>query len=292
MGWDTHIASTLSKNIDIRNVNAVVMAYTPFLYGALNPFPYFLLRRLRKKKIKTMLFVHEIFMPSYGSIFANLVHRPYHFWQDRAVLNEADQIAVTYTLRYNRLKQMGYKNVVRLPVFSNIPAANTRNYDIKFAAGTFGTAHNDYMPKILAEAMKISALGKAIHIGSSAGFKSEYIEESGFLAPEAVSDTLRKISCFVVCDKRGISFRKGSSAAAFAHGLPVIANKTDWTDPEFIHGENVWFYDGSAKGLAEALNTLNKNDALRNRIAEGGWNMYDSVMAPSVIAAKISGMLV
>jgi glycosyltransferase involved in cell wall biosynthesis len=290
-GCEARLASTLSINSDNSDVSSVVLAYTPFLYGAWNPYPYLLLSRLRKAKIKTLLFIHEIFMPAYGSALANLIHRPFHFWQDRAVLQVTDQIAVTSTKRVYLLKKMGYKNVVRLPVFSNIPFSSTKDSNKKYVAGTFGSSHDDYMPEVLAGAMEISGLGRAIHIGSPDIIKSQYIEESGFLSPDAVSDTLRKLHYFVVCDKRGISFRKGSSAAALSHAIPVVANKTDWTDPEFIHGENVWFYDGTAQGLADALNTLDKHDVLRNRIANGGQQMYEKIMAPSVIADKICGIL-
>ena len=108
---------------------------------------------------------------------------------------------------------------------------------------------------------------------------------------DEVAKALGRMRYFVLFDKRGISMRKGSTAAAFLNGLTVVANRTEWTDPEFLDGENVCLFDGTVEGLVAALRRLEGDLCLAGRVAAGGRALYDGRMACGVIARRIVDIL-
>ncbi|MBL8026487.1 MAG: hypothetical protein JNL74_08745 [Fibrobacteres bacterium] len=260
-------------------IEYVIVAYTPFLYGSWNTFPVRLMQKLKHLGIKTLLFVHEIFIPSYGSVIKFVLHRPFHFWLDRAVLKSADSVVVTTDFRLKQLDQFCIK-ATRIPVYSNINVDASSKQLKDHVVGMFGVSHDDVMLSQAADGIKMANCGRALLIGEQPGSKDPVFAETGFLSVTDVSRALQRLQVFVVFDRRGISFRKGSAAAAFQHGIAVVANKSSWTDPEFIHGENIFFYDGTAVGLASAITLLVKDDVLRETIGQGGRTLYETYMSP------------
>jgi glycosyltransferase involved in cell wall biosynthesis len=114
---------------------------------------------------------------------------------------------------------------------------------------------------------------------------------TGALSPAEAAKAICRMKYFVLCDRRGISFRKGSAAAALLNRVPVVATRTEWTDREFRHAENVYFFDGTEKGLCRAIEALEADPKLRERIASGGRALYDAFMAPEKSAARILDLL-
>ena len=92
-------------------------------------------------------------------------------------------------------------------------------------------------------------------------------------------------------DPRGLSTRKGSAATAFLNGLPVVANRTAWTDDVFEHGRNVCLFDGTVPGLIRAVRTLEADPALADRIAAGGQALYRDRLSAEAVAERIVRIL-
>jgi len=134
MRWD---------DLQFNQCKAVILQYTPNLYGWKNRFPIKVLRYLHRKKIKTLTIFHEIFQPTYKGLFRNLVQRPFNRWKDIQCLKLSDICAVTTEFRQKIfLKQFGIQSLL-LPAFSNIPVVNSGGKPQKNLLCMFGTFHHD-----------------------------------------------------------------------------------------------------------------------------------------------------
>jgi glycosyltransferase involved in cell wall biosynthesis len=290
LSWSS--ARALAREIRERGCNAAILQYTPNLYGWRNPFPCLLLARLRRMKIPVLTVFHEIFMPDYRTLAGKLMMRPVNYLKDRACLSATSVPVVTFGWRAGMIRRRFGVDCHMLPVFSNVPPYEGPVLPKTHLLGFFGTLHHDFRREALLSAAQTLGV-RALLIGDipeDAALRRG-ADMTGHLPPWEASHVLQSVKYFVLCDCRGVSFRKGSTAAAFMSGLPVLANRTDWTDPEFSHGENVFFHDGSADGIVQAVETLEARPDLAARIGEGGRALYRERMEPRKIAEQMMRLL-
>ncbi len=282
------IAASLAGKIKGSGCDAAILEYTPNLYGWSNLFPCRILEHLRRNNVRTLSVIHEIFMPYYPTFAGKFVMRPINFYKDKQVLFKSDISVVTFGHRAISIKKRYGIDCPVLPAFSCIPPYTGPIKKKTHLMGIFGTQHHDLQIDRILSAARILGT-KALFIGGFKGLQEDVtnLEITGFLPDAEVSEKLQCLKYFIVCDKRGISFRKSGAAAAFMSGLPVIANRTDWTDSVFRHGENLYFHDGSAEGIVNAVRKLEADPSLAEKIGIGGKNLYLEYMSSKKIALKM-----
>jgi len=286
-------AASLAREIAERGCTAAILEYTPNLYGWRNFFPVRVLQSLRKQGVRTLTLFHEIFMPDYASAEGRWIMRPVNAVKDRLCLRATDVPVVTFHYRAESLRERYHIRCETVPVFSNVPPYEGPPVSKTHLLGFFGTLHHDVLLGPMLSAARLLKT-KVLFIGAAPSAQclpADLADVTGWLPPWEVSHLLQTVNYFVVCDRRGISFRKGSVAAALMSGVPVIANRTDWTDAEFRHNENVCLYDGSAQGLADAVRTLEAQPALARKIGEGGRALYRAKMEPRLAATALFKLL-
>ncbi|MCZ6691440.1 MAG: glycosyltransferase family 4 protein [Planctomycetota bacterium] len=99
-----------------------------------------------------------------------------------------------------------------------------------------------------------------------------YLEESDVFRRLAVADIFALIDAGPY---GGISAKSTVLVAAFAAGLPVVANRGPITDSLFVHDENIFLVDSAGPvELAAALDRLIDDPDGRRRLADGGRETY------------------
>jgi glycosyltransferase involved in cell wall biosynthesis len=285
-------AGAVAEEIRRRGCGGVVMQYTPNLFGWRNLFPLFFLKALKKRGVKSLTLFHEIFMPEYRGLWREFVARPLNYLKDRACLLTTDYPAATFSHRTEALSRRFGLTVYRLPVFSNLPRYEAGPGRKEFLFSVFGSYHHDMNLSGILAALSFFKGERALFIGDApeTALTHPQVERAGFLPPAEAARAFHRARFFVLFDERGVSFRKGTVAAAMQNGIPVIANRTDWTDPEFRDNENVIFHDGTAGGLVSALRRLDRDEGLSRRIGLGGRRLYETHLDPDIIAARIIGI--
>lgn len=286
-------AESISDELVNKNIDAVIMPYTPNLFGWRNLFPPLFLYNCKKRKIKSLTIFHELFLPEYKGLLQNVIQRLFNILKDLYCLKNTDYPVVTFYKRASDIQWLSKNKVAVMPVFSNIPKYTGPIIDKTHLLGIFGTCHHDMNISGIIKAIGAFNNERVLFIGEKPSGLSELNQTdfTGYLPADDVALSLQKIRFFILFDKRGISFRKGSTAAALANGIPIISNKTDWTDKHFQHGQNVCFFDGTVKGLVNAIKTCMTDNIFSDIIARGGKSLYDKHMKPEIIARKIVGIL-
>lgn len=68
----------------------------------------------------------------------------------------------------------------------------------------------------------------------------------------------------------GVSMRHSSLASAAMHGVPLVVTTSKETEPQLVHGENVWSVPtDDVNALAEGIEILITNPDLRRRLGNG-----------------------
>lgn len=95
-----------------------------------------------------------------------------------------------------------------------------------------------------------------------------------------------------VCDRKGVSIKSGSIAAAYAASLPILSVKGELTDEFFKEGENIFFARSlSVHDLANALMELLENSDLREKLSIGAKKTYREQLEWHVLAKKYKELL-
>jgi polysaccharide biosynthesis protein PslF len=111
------------------------------------------------------------------------------------------------------------------------------------------------------------------HAIAGAGLEGRIIR-SGFLPPGEVSAGLLASDVCVLPFSDGASLRRSSMLAAMAHALPVVSTLAERPDPLLSNGENVVLVQrDSPAAIADAVERLWRDDALRQRVAAGAGSL-------------------
>jgi glycosyltransferase involved in cell wall biosynthesis len=102
------------------------------------------------------------------------------------------------------------------------------------------------------------------------------VQWTGYVPTEQVSAALFGADVVVLPYRDGISFRRGSLHAAFAHGCPIISTIPRVPIPELRDGENVLLVPpDDPRTLAQAATRLWQERALRRQLARGALDLAE-----------------
>ncbi len=115
---------------------------------------------------------------------------------------------------------------------------------------------------------------------------NETVAMTGYVPEEEVSRLLSGADVGVLPFNHGVTLKSGTLLTLFAHGLPVVATRSDPPEPELADGRLVQLVERrDISGLAAALSGLLTNASQRARLVEAG-HAYCRRLSWSVIAER------
>ena len=115
---------------------------------------------------------------------------------------------------------------------------------------------------------------------------NETVAMTGYVPEEEASRLLSGADVGVLPFNHGVTLKSGTLLTLFAHGLPVVATRSDPPEPELADGRLVQLVERrDISGLAAALSGLLTNASQRARLVEAG-HAYCRRLSWSVIAER------
>jgi len=226
----------------------LIVQYNPFGFGprGFNPWLAPTLRRIRKECHVSVIF-HETHVPA-----ESLRERLMQTWQIPQfafMCRMADTLFSSCERWQSAIRRIAGREAILLPVGSNVPLSPLTREEARArlairdqtrVLGVFGSAHPSRLLDWMAAAADRLASRHEDILLLSIGADGEKIRpllarnirflDCGLLAAEEVGARLRAVDLFLSPFVDGLSTRRGSAAAAFQHGLPVLSTSSRWTD--------------------------------------------------------------
>ncbi len=308
------LKNVIELKMDILNIQLAHFAYNrkgTNLWICLVPL---CLRFLTRTKIVST--VHEPYIPFCCSPKLILLS----LWQ-RVILFLACAFSHRIVLTTQRWKKslkdiLVFKNVVIIPVGSNVGIKEFYNKeDIKEKKGinnndiiiaSFGTLHISKNIQLILETLRKLKEEDInfffIWIGGNPEDEqlnnirerlkrhglAEKVLLTGFLTPEEIQEYLSIVDIFIAPFIDGITTRRTSVITGMEYGLPVISTFSEFTEPVFIHGENIFLINCrcTPEELKDAINAVIANDFLRKKLSRGAKETFLKEFQWDVIASK------
>lgn len=269
--WKTPALQRIETELRSRQVDVVVIQYTPFLYAyrlSIHPQLPRWLRGLRSRLGKPVtLYVHELHYPLGTSLSHIGVGIP-QFLLFQALVLAADQMAFTHEVpyeKYSRLYPWKAERFFWLPVGANIPpSSGAERNEIRLRESLLGSALIPKHHRILLQfgsghparlfdhsfaALKacVERFGADSTTLVFVGVTSEELRSKlspkletnlgsrikalGYLEPDEASRWLSIADAVLAPFIDGVSTRRSSVITALAHACPVVALRNWQTDP-------------------------------------------------------------
>jgi glycosyltransferase involved in cell wall biosynthesis len=201
--------------------------------------------------------------------------------------------------------------VTVVPVFSNVPVAapaNGAGHGLRVGVFGFRMVYDqvDAVTVAFARLRERRPDARLVLVGApgpdsdhadrwraamARGGCAEELEFSGVLAPDALSAALAGLDTVVYADPSGPTSRRGTLAAALAHGRPVVALDGPQRWDSLADAGAVVLSPPDPVALAEQLERFAADPELRRRVGERGRAFYERSMAPSVAAERVLAFL-
>ncbi len=255
--WDTKKIDKIIEHLKIWDPDYVLIQYVPYLYSphfyGIQPLLPFWIKKIKSQTgCPVALIAHELHYPI-GITPDRLLIGTSQFAQFLGLVLISDHVFFSYETPYQNYKKMipwKKSSFSWLPVGANIePSKEKFKLDLKIEnkkfmlqfGGNHPTRLFDYTFQALEEANKKSHT-ELYFIGISNQEIQPLIEKSkfrhlhthihalGYLSADETSYYIQKSNLILAPFLDGISTRRGSVMAAFAHGKPVITTRGYFTD--------------------------------------------------------------
>jgi glycosyltransferase involved in cell wall biosynthesis len=305
--WNAGAAARAIGVLHARRVEAVVVEYTPFLYGPRSAAPLAVLLAAKALRARSAILVHEAFYPSGTAGITNAGKAWLLSVRDAAVISSADVVAVPSETRSADLaRRLPWirNRIVVVPIGANIepPPGYQRSVDPPPTIVSFGVVmprrRLEYGVRAVAQASEsggdihFDIIGRT-HDPAYATEISDLAAERGIagrvrfageLAPEQLSQALGGAAAAVHTPREGAIRSSGSLLALLAHGVPTVALRTPYDDA--IFADAVRFVDDE-RSLGAALLALSTQADARNQLAAAAARCYDVNFAWAIVAERL-----
>ncbi len=280
--------------------DATLWHYSVFSYGRRGiPFDVPMLARALARPAPLVGFLHELAVDWRGRGGRGVVQAA---MQRLALRRLVGTLAGAIVTTDGRAAAVGTSvRVLSVPVPSNIPPVAERRHDTDgLRIGVFGFRTDRIAAETVTGGVAALAGARLVLVGAPGPDSPEAerwrraataagcaLEFTGLLEPRALSEALAGLDAVILPDPGGPTARRGTLAAALAHGIPVIA----------FDGPKRWdlLADAGAAllvpveptALANGLRGLAADPAARRARGEAGRAFYARTMAPDVVAAQI-----
>jgi glycosyltransferase involved in cell wall biosynthesis len=220
------------REIENAKADCVLLQYTPYLYSERYGLAPWLLRAAQRLtgRSRLVLLAHELHYPVEASL-AGLTIGPLQKLQFRRLAKLASQVIFTYETPLTEYSDARFS---WMPVGSNIPVTS------EAAEGNillhFGGAHPTHgYDFVLAAATKLERPVHCLGITTPElekwlGRQTDALIALGRLPAAEISRWLSRSSLVLAPFMDGISSRRGSAMAAFAHGKAVLSTRGSSTN--------------------------------------------------------------
>jgi len=243
-----------------RGVSKLVLQYNPFGFGprGFNPWlPRALTRAKASCGLTISVMFHETYVPPENLRF--LMMLAFQYPQFAAVVRVADELFCSTGRWIPQIRRIVPGcNVTRVPVGSNIDLSRLTRGEARAALGIperravlamFGSAHVSRLLPWIATAAKAIAMEGRETLLLSIGPDGDEVRrvcgaetpllDCGVVDASKAGDFLMAADAMVAPFIDGLSTRRGSVAAAFQHGLPVLSTSSRWTDEILLNREGL-----------------------------------------------------
>jgi glycosyltransferase involved in cell wall biosynthesis len=307
--WNRASYQSLLTQVLEAHSDAIVLQYTPYLYGSRGLHPELLafVHRLRaRSRAPLVLSAHELHYPV-GVSPDRLILGTSQLAQFTWMASRADSIWVTlekHELRWKR--RMPWKRWEWYPVGSNIELREDSlssplvSPDDR-ALLLFGTSHPTRLMghafSALERCLSPDRGVKLVIVGQSASQVAEELKTHhathlassvrslGFIPPEQVSAWLSRAELVLAPFLDGISTRRGSVMAAFERGKPVLTTLSYSSDPS-IDWRSFCAIGTDASDFGRACAELLQNPAERKRLGDAALAFHRAHFDWKVICAR------
>lgn len=299
--------------------NTVLFQYVPHMWGrgglAMLPSLFPVWMRI-KHRVSVTSFLHEL---RYDWSF----HHPVDFMLGIAhraqlflIAHGSSRVIVTNSVRYQALMRKPYSQTSDKLFRISVGCVSARNSSMRSPEHGnpymtwFGTLSFDQKLEELVQAFcdvggqcpglrllivgamdwndqRVLSVQKYI---SDAGLEDRIILR-GFMEEEELSMTLNDSLVNFHLASSGPSGRRTVVAAYLKAGRPIVAIRGHETDPEFVHGKNVYFVQPVKSSIGEAIVKLWSSAHIRDELSAGSIDLYESSYADSVVLRRISDAL-
>jgi glycosyltransferase involved in cell wall biosynthesis len=297
---------------------AAVWNYTPAPLAVLGvPGPGVLLgRRLRRRGVRVVVVLHELAQP-FGR--AGIRSRLAWFAQVAAlvpVVAAADAVVATTESRARWIAPMARvlrARVAFVPVFANFAvggdvdgAGLAGDEDFVVAVVDHG-AEQAAVADVTGAVADIAGHGRvrlvllgapdrgsgstARWLDAAAGAGLADVEATGVVTPDRYSAWLRRADVVVLPNRQGPSSRKGTLAAALAHGCAVVAVDGLLRWERLVAADAVLLAPPTRAGIAGALRRLRDDPSLRAAYADRARDFYGREQSLPRVAGDIGALV-
>jgi glycosyltransferase involved in cell wall biosynthesis len=279
-GADWGIASTLRAiaQLAAHRPDALVVEYTPFLYGARSPAPMLLLLAARALGVRSAIVVHEAFYArTHDGVGGSALKAKLLAVRDGATLRSADEIIVPSVARAEATARALPSMRDRLhvvPIGANIepPASYCRAPASPPNVVAFGVvSRRRRLERAIDAVANLAAAGSDIRLTIAgrifdrayAAELSARAEHAGIdervvfcdeLSPAALSALLGGAAVAIHAAREGAVASSGSMLALLAHGVPTVAVRTP--DDDAVYASALQMTDDNTDAIAAALSAL------------------------------------
>ncbi len=233
----------------------LIVQYNPFGFGprGFNPWLPLTLARLRKHVPISVMF-HETYVPCESA--AQFAMRLWQIPQFFFLCRMADSLFASCDRWLPAIRRASGREAVSMPVGSNVERSRLSRGEARarleigdntLVLGVFGSAHPSRLLDWISHAanrlqggtpdillLYIGADGEKVR--SCLGPDVRFLD-CGLLPADAVGDHLMAMDMLLAPFIDGLSTRRGSVAAAFQHGIPVVSTSSAWTDALLLREE-------------------------------------------------------
>lgn len=309
--WGPLATARAVSALRAQHVGALIVEYTPFLFGARSQTPLALLLAARAMRIRSVAIAHEAFHAR-GSTATPAAWRAAFFGaRDAATLMCADAIAVPSLARAAIVAQRlpgARDRIAVVPIGANVepppfyqrrprtPATVValgvvmprRRLERSVAALARVVAGGDDLRLDIigrthdrAYAAQIAELAARAGVGDRVRFR-------GALAPEELSRELSGAAAAIHTAREGSIASSGSLLALLAHGIPTVALRT--TSDDAVFSGALSYADDDAT-LAASLHTVTTEARCANGLARAATACYLNNFAWTTVAERLQRVL-
>ena len=283
----------------------VLLQYNPFSFGHWGVAPGLIgdALLLRRAGALFALFVHEPWSDRYD--WRSTLMSAYQRVQLRALLRAADVVMATTEGRAQMLR----RDALHVPVGTNITPVDTTasaararlGISSELVVALFGTGHPS---RALGDAeVAIDALAERGGVGSvrvlnlgrgapplavRAGVK---VDTPGQLDAAELSWRLSASDVLLLPFTDGVSTRRTTLMAGFAHGVPIVASRGADTDELLIRHPDALVLTPPGGGFARAVADLTADRSRLHAVGAAGRRLYDSHFDWPITARRVASAL-
>jgi glycosyltransferase involved in cell wall biosynthesis len=305
--WGAAATARAISALRTHRPDAVIVEYTPFLYGPRSQTPLAVLLAARAMRIRSVAIVHEAFHTHAERSRVGRIKTGYLAARDAVTLSSADVIAVPSAARAAVVSARlpAYTDrVTVVPIGANVepPAGYRREAATPSTVVAFGVvmprrrleravdaiaalaaAGDDVRLDVIGRTYDATYAQQIVRLAAERGV-SDRVRFRGELAPAQISEALRTATAAVHAAREGSIASSGSLLALLAHGVPTVALRTPDDDPVF--GSALRYADDDAE-LAGALRTLAAEPRAAEHLSQAATATYGATFAWAAVAERL-----